>query len=254
MTLDQARTPEPLAQENEKAPVDNVEPNSANDESQPQAATKKRSSALRETIETLLLALIIFVAVRQVVLNFRVDGNSMLPNLHNGEMLLVNRHAYEDYNLSSLINWIPGIDVGDKVIHPFGEVNRGDIVVFNPPIDNKPYIKRIIGLPGDVITFADGHVLVNGVVLEENYDLGGPTTCPSGASACRAGAITVGPDQVFVLGDNREHSEDSRYFGAIDIDSIIGKALVTYWPWDDIGRVPHYDYPSVPEATTTNGN
>ena len=254
MTLDQARTPEPLAADSESPPVDTVEPKPPVNESQSPATTKKRSSALRETIETLLLALIIFVAVRQVVLNFRVDGNSMLPNLHNGEMLLVNRHAYEDYNLASLINWIPGVDAGDKIIHPFGEVKRGDIVVFNPPIDNKPYIKRIIGLPGDVITFADGHVLVNGAVLQENYDLGGPTNCPRGAEACSAGPITVGPDQVFVMGDNRENSEDSRYFGPIDIDSIIGKALVTYWPWSDIGRVPHYDYGDVPEATTTNGN
>jgi signal peptidase I len=254
MTLDQARTPEPFASDNETPPVDIVEQNPPTNESQPQATTKKRSSALRETIETLILALIIFVAVRQVVLNFRVDGSSMLPNLHNGEMLLVNRHAYEDYNLASLINWIPGVDVDGKVIRPFGSVERGDIVVFNPPIDNKPYIKRIIGLPGDVITFANDHVLVNGAVLDEDYDLGGPTSCPRNAEACNAGPITVGPDQVFVMGDNRENSEDSRYFGAIDIDSIIGKALVTYWPWRDIGRVPHYDYGDVPEAPTTNGN
>jgi signal peptidase I len=95
---------------------------------------------------------------------------------------------------------------------------------------------------------------VNGAVLDEDYDLGGPTSCPRNAEACNAGPITVGPDQVFVMGDNRENSEDSRYFGAIDIDSIIGKALVTYWPWRDIGRVPHYDYGDVPEAPTTNGN
>ncbi|CAN5626305.1 signal peptidase I [soil metagenome] len=218
------------------------------------SAKKRRSGALRETIETLLLALIIFVAVRQVVLNFRVDGNSMLPNLHNSELLLVNRHAYEDYNLASLVNWIPGVEAGDKVIHPFGDVHRGDVVVFDAPTEDNAFIKRIIGLPGDVITFANKSVVINGVPLEENYDLGGLTECPRGATACNAGPITVGEDQVFVLGDNREHSQDSRFFGPIDIDSIIGKAIVTYWPFSDIGRVPHYDYPSIPEATTTKTN
>ncbi len=191
------------------------------------------------------------------MLNFRVDGNSMFPNLHNGEMLLVNRHAYEGYNLASLINWVPGVDAGDKVVHPFGKVNRGDIVIFNPPVANKPYIKRIIGVPGDVITFADGKVVINGTPLDENYDLGGPTFCPSmatGKLSCNSGPITVGPDQVYVMGDNRENSEDSRYFGPIDIDSIIGKAMITYWPWSDIGRVPHYDYPDVPAARATGGN
>ncbi|MGH2550561.1 MAG: signal peptidase I [Thermomicrobiales bacterium] len=231
-----------------------VEPALTADDSQTEVATKGRSGALRETIETLLLALIIFVAVRQVVLNFRVDGSSMLPNLHNNELLLVNRHAYEGYNLASFVNWIPGVDVGDKVLHPFGEVHRGDVVVFNPPVENKPYIKRIIGLPGDVITFANNSVVINGVPLQENYDLGGLTECPTGANACKAGSITIGGNQVFVMGDNREHSQDSRFFGPIDIDSIIGKAVITYWPWSDIGRVPHYDYPSVPEAITTKGN
>jgi signal peptidase I len=235
-------------------PVKPTEPIPPPNDSQSEIATKKRSGALRETIETLLLALIIFVAVRQVVLNFRVDGNSMFPNLHNNELLLVNRHAYEGYNLASLVNWIPGVDIRDKVVHPFGEVHRGDVVVFDSPTENKPFIKRIIGLPGDVITFSNNGVIVNGIPLQENYDLGGSTECPTGAQACNAGPITVGNDQVFVMGDNREHSQDSRYFGPIDIDSVIGKAIVTYWPFSDIGRVAHYDYPSVPEATTTIGN
>jgi len=257
MTLDQARTPDPLLPENDSVSLDTAEPTPPTDESQPRTAVKKRSGALRETIETLLLALIIFVAVRQVVLNFRVDGNSMLPNLHNGEMLLVNRHAYEGYNLASLINWIPGVDAGDKVVHPFGKVSRGDIVIFNPPVDTKPYIKRIIGLPGDVITFANGQVVVNGNPLDEGYDLGGPTECPGAARgelSCNSGPITVGPDQVYVMGDNREASSDSRYFGPVDIDSIIGKAIITYWPLSDFGRVPHYDYPDLPAAPATGGN
>ena len=135
----------------------------------PQETTKKRSGALRETIETMILALIIFFGVRQLVLNFQVDGHSMDPNLDNGEMLLVNRHAYETYNLSSLVNWLPFIELDEHTITPFGAVERGDIVVFDPPNDDKPYIKRIIGLPGDEVTFNNGQVFVNGHMLEEDY-------------------------------------------------------------------------------------
>lgn len=205
---------------------------------------KKRSGALRETIETLLLALLIFIGVRQLVLNFQVDGDSMLPNLHNGEMLLVNRHAYEEYNLSSLINWVPGVDISDHTVTPFGDVERGDIVVFNPPNDDKPYIKRIIGLPGDVITFSNDHVYVNGHEVQEDHIVD-PTRCPT--SSCRV-PVTVPEGHVYVMGDNRDNSDDSRYFGPIEIESIIGKAVVTYWPLNEIGRVPHYDYSGVPAA------
>ena len=216
----------------------------------PQETTKKRSGALRETIETMILALIIFFGVRQLVLNFQVDGHSMDPNLDNGEMLLVNRHAYETYNLSSLVNWLPFIELDEHTITPFGAVERGDIVVFNPPIDDKPYIKRIIGLPGDEISFQDGHVWVNGTEVIEDHIVK-ETTCPT--SACRE-SIIVPEGHVYVLGDNRTSSEDSRYFGPITIDSIIGKAIFTYWPIGDVGRVPHYDY-DVPAATNdTSGD
>lgn len=212
----------------------------------PPATTHKRSGALRETIETLILALIIFVGVRQLVLNFQVDGHSMDPNLDNGEMLLVNRHAYDTYNLSSVLNWIPYIDLDQHEVTPFGGVERGDIVVFNPPTDDKPYIKRIIGLPGDEISFQNGHVYVNGVELVEEH-ITKETNCPT--SSCRE-AIIVPEGYVYVLGDNRTSSEDSRYFGPITIDSIIGKAIFTYWPIEDIGRVPHENY-DVPPATNT---
>lgn len=215
------------------------------------APPPKKSSAIRETVETLLLALLIFVAVRQVVLNFRVDGHSMDPNLHNGEMLLVNRRSYSEINPASLINWIPGIDINGHDYEPFGGVNRGDIIVFNPPNGDKPYIKRIIGLEGDVISFQGGYVYINGVKLDEPYIDGAITNCPT--SSCRI-PVTVGPGQVYVLGDNRGNSEDSRYFGPFDINSIIGKAWITYWPLGDLGSVPHYDYPNIPEANASSGN
>ncbi|MCC6705064.1 MAG: signal peptidase I [Thermomicrobiales bacterium] len=215
----------------------------------PQEGTKKRSGALRETIETLILAALIFFGVRQLVLNFQVDGHSMDPNLDNGEMLLVNRHAYETYNLSALINWLPFININDHVVTPFGAVERGDIVVFNPPNDDKPYIKRIIATAGDEVSFQDGHVFVNGQQVIEEHIVK-PTNCPS--ASCRE-AIIVPEGYVYVLGDNRTSSQDSRYFGPIAIDSIIGKAIFAYWPVSDIGRVPHYDY-DVPAATNPVGD
>lgn len=212
----------------------------------PAAQPVKKRSALRETIETLLLAAIIFFAVRLVILNFRVDGNSMLPNLHNREMLLVNHQAYLHLDLGAIVNWIPGVDVGDHEVYPFNPPQRGDIIVFNPPNDDKPYIKRIIGLPGDTIAFADGYVILNGQRLDEPYIQAGITRCPT--RQCEQ-PVTIGPGQVYVLGDNRGNSEDSRYFGPIQISSIIGKAWVTYWPLDDFGRVPHYGYKATASAS-----
>lgn len=202
--------------------------------------------AVREIVETLLLALVIFLAVRLVVLNFRVDGLSMFPNLDDGEMLLVNRNAYARFSFNDVLNVLPGEDRPDgDILFEFDPPERGDIVVFDPPVRNadKPYIKRVIGLPGDRITFRNDTVLVNGEPLAEPYIEDGITSC-DGNDRCNA---TVGEGEVFVLGDNREHSEDSRAFGPVDVDAIVGKAWFGYWPVDDIGLVPHEDYPDLPE-------
>lgn len=201
---------------------------------------KKQTSALREIVETALIAILIFVFVRTLVLNFRVDGSSMLPSLVNGEMLLVNRNAYHSYNLYSLVDWIPGVSKTDaKEITPFKGPNRGDVIVFNPPVtSDKPYIKRVIGLPGDTVQVKDGSVFVNGTKIDEPYLHGDTTDCQP--RACDP--VVVPPGHIFVLGDNRAHSSDSRYFGVVDIDSIVGKAWFTYWPIGHIGTVPTSDY------------
>jgi signal peptidase I len=247
MMSNYAASPDPQETETAQSTFDAQAP-AESDAVEGSASVPKRRSGLRETIETLILALLIFFGVRQFVLNFQVDGESMFPNLHNGEMLLVNRHAYEEYNLSSLVDWIPGVDVDDHTVTPFGAVERGDIIVFNPPNDDKPYIKRIIGLPGDVITFANDHVYVNSVEVVENHIID-PTRCPT--SNCQR-PVTVPEGHVYVLGDNRDNSDDSRYFGPVPIDDIIGKAIVTYWPLDEIGRVPHYDYSNIPAAQASS--
>jgi signal peptidase I len=208
--------------------------------------SKSAARAVREIVETLLLALIIFVAVRALVLNFRVDGNSMVPNLHDQEMLLVNRNVYFHFDLNKWLNYLPGEDRdGERIIYPFHPPERGDIIVFEPPVSSeKPYIKRVIGVAGDTVEIkADGYVYINGERLEEPYIQGPITEC--NARVCEP--VTVKEGEIYVLGDNRRNSSDSRIFGPVDIDDIIGKAWLTYWPTDDFGLVPHYDYPGIPE-------
>ena len=193
------------------------------------------SRAAREVIETLLLAALIFFLVRLVVLNFRVDGESMLPNFDDGQMLLVNRNAYQFVELN-----------GGKY-YPFDPPERGDVVVFNPPNgSDKPYIKRIIGLPGEEITFSDGHVDINGQPLEEDY-IQDRTRCGR-ADTCD---VVVPAGNVFVLGDHRSNSSDSRVFGPVPIENIVGKAWLSYWPPRDVGFVPHERYEDIAATAAT---
>ncbi|HRA46790.1 MAG TPA: signal peptidase I, partial [Thermomicrobiales bacterium] len=185
---------------------------------------------------------LIFFGVRLLVLNFKVDGQSMLPNLINNELLLVNRNAYGEIDLNDWLNRIPGVNrEGTWVVHRFAPPKRGQIIVFNPPNgDDKPYIKRIIATEGEHVTFRNDHVFVNGVQLEEPY-ITRKTVCDG-----RWCDFTVPDGYVYVLGDNRTASSDSRFFGPVPIDSIIGKAIFTYWPIKEIGLVPHHDYSYIP--------
>jgi signal peptidase I len=201
---------------------------------------RAKRSPLWDIVETLVLAIVIFVGVRNVVLNFRVDGSSMEPNLHNGEMLIVNRQIYFRMDVNDVFDWLPGIqDNGTDEWYPFHPPQRGDIVVFQPPVmPSEPYIKRIIGLPGEQVSIHNGAVYIDGKRLDEPY-LKGPTLGP-GITAEKP--VVVEPGHVFVLGDNRSNSSDSRIFGSIPISSIIGKAWVSYWPPDNIEVMPQPAY------------
>jgi len=187
-------------------------------------------------IETLLLAVLIFVGVRSIVLNFRVDGQSMEPNLLNGEMLIVNRRAYVHFDM----RWLPWESDSSGDWYPFGKPSRGDIIVFNPPGQHsEPYIKRIIGLPGDRISVHDGAVYINDQRLEENY-----LTSDTEWQGIATKDVVVNPGYIFVMGDNRNNSSDSRVFGQVPISSVIGKAWVAYWPLSQVKLVsdPAYSY------------
>jgi signal peptidase I len=161
---------------------------------------------MREVVETILPAVLIALAIHLFLAQAtRVEGYSMEPTLHGQERLVI-----------------------EKLSFHFRPPERGDIVVLRVPNYGKEMlIKRVIGLPGDTIAVENGHVLINGEPLDETY-INGP---PLGSY----GPTTVPADSVFVMGDNRNNSNDSRSFGPIPYDDIVGRAWVRYWPLQEIG-------------------
>jgi signal peptidase I len=165
---------------------------------------------VREIMETLLAAFFLFLAVNLITARIRVEGSSMEPSLHDGEFVVINRLAYRWEN-----------------------VQRGDIVVFHYPLDpDRRFIKRVVGLPGDQIQIVDGEVFVNGDLLDEPYLAANPRY---------EGLWAVETNSVFVLGDNRNNSSDSQNWGNLPEKEIIGKAILIYWPLEELSIIPHFD-------------
>lgn len=165
-------------------------------------------SVLREVVETIFLTVVIFFLIQTVVRNFRVVGNSMEPNLHDSQYLIV-----------------------DKISYRLGEPRRGDVIVFEPP--NRPgedYVKRVIGRPGELVEVRNGQVLVNNRPLDEPY-VGYPASYSMAARR-------IGPNELFVLGDNRNSSSDSHNWGMLSQDKVVGRAWISYWPPDKWGVIP----------------
>jgi signal peptidase I len=173
----------------------------------------------REIIETVVLTLIIFFLIRVVVQNFRIEGYSMEPTLHQDQFLIVNKFVYR---------WI----------HP---PQRGDIVVFEyPQAPDRDFIKRVIGLPGEKVEVRQGRVYINDKPLEESYIASPP--------AYSWGPRVVSEDEYFVLGDNRNNSSDSHTWGFLPSQNIIGKAWLSYWPPQYWGLIPE------PRLSFASGN
>jgi signal peptidase I len=202
-------------------------------EAPPPRRRRRYLTIFREVVETLLLALLIFLAVRSTVQNFKVEGSSMIPSLGNGQYIIVNKLAYAQFDLG-MFDFLPFFDAGDNPTHHlFGTPERGDVVVFESPTSpGRDFIKRIIGVPGDKVQIRDGVVYINDEPLDETYTTG-PTNCP-------CGPWTIEGDHYFVLGDHRSNSSDSRQFGTIIEGSIIGKAWFSYWPLSDVGPAPNH--------------
>jgi signal peptidase I len=187
-----------------------------------------------ETLEVIALAILTFMAVGAVGQNFIVDGSSMQPTFASNELLIVNRLAYLNVDLY----WIPGATA--EHWRPFGEPEQGDIVVFMFPGDvTRDFIKRVMAVPGQTVEMRDGMVIVDGTPLAEPYvgeewDGGlSPQVVPEG--------------KLFVMGDNRNNSFDSRSWGMLEQGLLIGRADLRYWPFDRVGLVDH----DRPEAAVT---
>jgi signal peptidase I len=190
-------------------------------------------TVFREVVETLLLAVLIFLAVRSTVQNFKVEGSSMLPSLENGQYIIVNKLAYAQFDLG-IFDFLPFVDAGDDSTHHlFGGPKRGDVVVFEAPrYEGRDFIKRIVGVPGDEVEIRDSVVYINAEPLYESYT--------QGATNCPCGPWYIEEGQYFVLGDHRSNSSDSRQFGTISEGSIIGKTWFSYWPLSDVGLAPNH--------------
>ena len=181
-----------------------------------QRKPEQRSHLMREVLETVILTALIFFVVRLTIQPYRVEGPSMEPGLHTGEWVLVNNLAYH-----------------------FGSPQRGDVIVFHPPTDpGEQYIKRLIGLPGDTISITTTSIIVDSHTLKEPYIY--PISPGEVENSSVLPKITLDANSYFVLGDHRQDSLDSRIFGSVPKQNIIGKAQFVMWPPNALEGLPTY--------------
>lgn len=170
---------------------------------------------LREVGVTIIIAVVVFALLQLTVRSYTVVMSSMEPTFHDGECIMVNKVSYRSSG-----------------------PQRGEVIIFAPPFDSPhPFIKRVIGLPGETVEIKDEKVFIDGIPLEEEYIMAPPNyTMP---------AKVVPEDEYFVLGDNRNNSNDSHSGWMVPRDNIIGKAWFTYWPPSKWRVVKHYSYPEL---------
>jgi signal peptidase I len=217
-----------------------------------QQESQKKRSFYKEWIEPFLIAAIVALFIRQFIVEaFKIPSGSMIPTLTVGDHLLVNKFVYG-----------PRIPFTDTRIFKWKEPKRGEIIVFKyPENEDKNFIKRVVGLPGDKIQIVNGKLYINdqpvllspaGSSPDKNSGAdswGQPTLYQEQLGGIRhslqylvdqsgknEGPWLVPKDSVFVMGDNRDNSQDSRVWGFVNFDKILGRALIIYWSWDGNGR------------------
>jgi signal peptidase I len=182
-------------------------------------------SRLRENIEAIIIAVILALFIRTFIVQaFKIPSGSMLPTLQIGDHILVNKFIY-GVKLPYL----------NTTLIPLKEPTRNAIIVFRYPEEpDKDFIKRVIAVPGDILEIRNKEVFVNGAHVEQPYAVyTDPHVIPANVSERdNLGPITVPPDSYFVMGDNRDNSYDSRFWGFVDASEVRGKAFIIYWSWD----------------------
>lgn len=188
-------------------------------------APAKKKSALRENIEAIVVAVILALFIRTFIVQaFKIPSGSMKPTLQIGDHILVNKFLYGVKLPFLRTTVIPGKNP-----------ERGDIVVFRFPEEpDKDFIKRVVGVAGDVIMAKDKQLYVNGELQEHAYAVHTDPQVYPGYRQPRDnfGPLTVPDNAIFVMGDNRDHSYDSRFWGFVALKEVKGKAFIIYWSWD----------------------
>ncbi len=190
----------------------------------------KKKSAFRETVEAVVIAFLIALVIRTFVVQaFKIPSGSMIPTLQIGDHILVNK-----FLLGTPVD-IPFTNITLFRMPGLREPERGDIIVFKYPEDRtRDFIKRVVGIGGDVVEEKDKTVYVNGHKLVEPYTQHVDEDIKARQVDRRDnfGPIVVPRGSVFVMGDNRDQSYDSRFWGFVDETEIKGKAMIIYWSWD----------------------
>jgi signal peptidase I len=186
---------------------------------------RKNKSKIQEYIEAIIIAILIAVFIRTFIIQaFKIPSRSMVPTLVVGDHLLVNKFLY-GVKIPYLRN----------TIIPVTNPERGDIVVFIYPNDrSKDFIKRVIGVSGDTIEIRSKKIFLNGKEYTDPYGIYSDSVIYPGTMQPRDnfGPVTVPANSLFVMGDNRDESADSRYWGFVDLKDVEGKALIIYWSWN----------------------
>ena len=196
-----------------------------------------KKSTLREYFESIVIAVILALFVRTwVVQAFKIPTGSMENNLLVGDHLLVNKFIFG-----------PTASGLERALLPVTNIKRGDVIVFKYPEDpERDFVKRVIGLPGETLEIREKKVYINGKPLDEPYVHFLQPAGAYGEFAAydvreRYGPVTVPASQYFMMGDNRDNSQDSRYWGFLPREYIKGKALLIYWSFDTSGEEPPSD-------------
>lgn len=185
----------------------------------------KKKSVFREYFEAIIIAIILALFIRTFVVQaFKIPSGSMLPTLLIGDHLLVNKFIY-------------GIRIpfSGKILVPISSPERGEVVVFRFPKDRTiDYIKRVMGVPGDTVEIRNKKVFINDKAVEDSHaHLSSPSILNGDVSPRdNFGPVLVPEDRIFVMGDNRDNSYDSRFWGFVDQKDILGKAFILYWSWN----------------------